>query len=512
MQVKIQETLQLDQLLATVASYTHSQVAAAAIQATPVLPDLAAVSAELALTHEAHALLAEDVRLTFFNLDELTVVKTKLTQGRLLTPAQLQVVLTLLTSWERLKRVLAARATQAPHLAELVAAVTPLRGLRQRLAQSVDEHGIRDAATPELAAIRQQLRQQRAKVQSEVARFIQKHPGQLQSRQVIRRDQHYGVQLKASYKHQFKGTVLGQSATGATVYFEPGSVTQSGRVLATLLEQEDAEVYQIVATLTGDLDAHWAELATQMASFSRLDQIFARGQYGLTLGAIRPQLNADQLVKIVGGRHPLLGTTAVPLNVTLPAGQSLMITGANSGGKTVVLKTIALFSLMIKMGLEVPAQPGTNLAVFDQLWLDIGDQQDLTAQLSTFSGEMTTLVDITANLRPNALVLLDEIGSGTDPDEGAALGIAIIADLLARQAKLIVTTHYSEIKRYAVATPAFITAAMAFDRQTLRPTYRLLLNQVGESEAMWLAARLGLDPRIVAAARARLAHSSTDLN
>jgi Mismatch repair ATPase (MutS family) len=163
---------------------------------------------------------------------------------------------------------------------------------------------------------------------------------------------------------------------------------------------------------------------------SQLDQIFARGQYGLEHQAILPKLNGQQALHIVNGRHPLLGEKAVPLNVTLTADQSLMITGANSGGKTVVLKTIALFSMMVKLGLEIPADEGTNLAVFDQVMIDIGDQQNMAAQLSTFSGEMTTLVNITNDLRPNALILLDEIGSGTDPEEGTALGIAIIQYLI----------------------------------------------------------------------------------
>lgn len=500
----IRQTLQLDQILATVAGYTHSEFAADQLKTTPVTAGLDAVRAQLTLTQEAHRLLANDVKLTFFDLDQLTVVKTKLDQGKLLNPEQLQTVLAVLTSWSRFKTVLQLKQELAPRLAERVTAVNALNGLRRRLEQSIDHHGIRDTATPELARLRQVKQQQTAKVKAAVAQFIQKHPRQLQSRQVIARDQHYGVQLKATYKNQFAGTVLGQSATGSTVYFEPGNVTQNGRELAATVAAEDAEVYQIIATLTGDIDEHWRDVQIQLQAFSQFDQIFARGQYGLQQSASVPQLNDEQAVTIVNGRHPLLGSQAVPLNVKLEADQSLMITGANSGGKTVVLKTIALFSLMIKVGLEIPADQGTDLAVFDQILIDIGDQQNMAAQLSTFSGEMTTLVAITNDLRPNALVLMDEIGSGTDPEEGAALGIAIIDDLVKRHAKLVVTTHYSEIKQYAVDAPEFVTGAMAFNRETLRPEYRLLLNQVGESEAMWLAARLGLQPQIVAAARQRL--------
>ena len=181
-----------------------------------------------------------------------------------------------------------------------------------------------------------------------------------------------------------------------------------------------------------------------------------------------------------------------------------MITGANSGGKTVVLKTIALFALMIQVGLEIPAAAGTEIPVFTQVWLDIGDNQSLAAQLSTFAAEMTTLVTMTDAIKPNALVLLDEIGSGTDPEEGSALSIAIIDYLRVQQATIIATTHFSAIKQYAVDCQTFMTATMAFDRQTLAPTYQILLNQVGASEAIWLAERLGLSPAILTAARQRL--------
>lgn len=500
----INQTLQLDQILATVADYTHSQVAAQQLQRPTVQRGLTAVQHQLTLTHEAHQLLAANVTLTFFDLDQLTVIKTKLDQGHLLTVAQLQVVLAALVSWQRLVTVLTQHAQLAPTLSRYVQPQPGINGMRRRLEQMLNEHGLRDDATPELADLRQRKQKLAQKIQAGVNQFIQKHPHELQSRQVSQRDQHYVVQLKANYKHRFTGSLLGQSSTGSTVYFEPGTVTKLGSQFAQVVGEEEAEVYQIVATLTGDVAEHWPELQQRAQALSELDQIFARGQYGLDQAAIQPQLNDEQRIKIVAGRHPLLGDQAVLLDVALAPTESLMITGANSGGKTVVLKTIALFSLMIKVGLEVPAESGTTLAVFDQILIDIGDQQNLAAQLSTFSGEMTTLVQITDQLRPNALVLMDEIGSGTDPEEGAALGIAIIDDLIQRHAKLIVTTHYSEIKRYAVAEPQFVTAAMAFNRETLRPEYRLLLHQVGESEAMWLAARLGLKPSILEKARARL--------
>lgn len=504
MTTTIQKTLQLDTILNAAAQFTHSDYAAQQLRQTPIQSDFATVRAHLKLTQEAHRLLAQNVMLTFFDLDQLTVVKTKLDQGRLLTVEQLKAVQAALVNWQRLGIVLNQHAQDLPQLMALLAQQPPLTGLRDRLDDVLDRNGIRDEATPELAQLRKDQAKQTRQIQQQLAQFVGKHRHELQGQQLIRRDQHYCVQLKATYKHKFKGTVMGQSATGSTVYFEPSTVAKTGLALAATMDAQDAEVYQILATMTGDVEDHWADLQKQIELLSQLDQIFARAQYGLEQHAILPKLNQAQKIHIVNGRHPLLGPTAVPLNVTLSTAQSLMITGANSGGKTVVLKTIALFSLMVKVGLEIPADEGTNLAVFDQVAIDIGDQQNLAAKLSTFSGEMTTLVGITNQLRPNALVLLDEIGSGTDPQEGTALGIAIIQYLIEHGAKLIVTTHYTGIKDYAVAQPHFVTGAMAFNRQTLAPEYRLLLNQVGASEAMWLAERLGLKPEILAAAKAQL--------
>ncbi|VDG17538.1 hypothetical protein [Lactobacillus koreensis] [Lactiplantibacillus mudanjiangensis] len=501
---KIKQLIQLNQVLTQVASYTHSQVAADELITTLGSHDFQTVKAELTLTHEAHRLLANSVLLTFFDLDQLTAIKTKLDQGLLLNASQLGLLGDFLTSSQRLAMTLGQYQSLAPKLTSLIAPVTGLRGLQRELTRVIQHGQVADDATPELRRLRQQLKQQRQQVKAALTTFIQKHPQAVQSRRLITRNDHVCVQLKASYRQKFAGQLIDQSGSGSTVFFEPKVAVQRGAELANLQAAADAEVYQLLATLTGDIQTHWNQLLQQQQLVSRLDQIMARGEYGLAIDAHVPVLNQDQHVKIVEGRHPLLKTKAVPLTVELDSQQGLMITGANSGGKTVVLKTIALFVLMIQVGLEVPAEAGTSLPVFDQVWLDMGDNQSLAAQLSTFAAEMTTLVEMTANIRPNALVLLDEIGSGTDPEEGSALSIAIIEYLRQQQATIIATTHFSAIKQYAVTCPTLTTATMAFNPQTLRPTYQLVLNQVGASEAIWLAERLGLRPDILQAARQRL--------
>ena len=503
--MNLNEITQLDQILTTVATYTHSKRAAAALQATPRLTDIAAVQAQLTLTAEAHQLLAANVTLTFFDLDQLTALQTKLDQGLLLTAQQLGLISDFLTSLQRLKQTLQTHQTLAPKIVAMLAPASRLSGLQGHLAQAIAHGQVADGATPTLADLRQQIQQQRHQVQTALTQFVQKHPQAVQSRRLITRNDRVCVQLKASYKNRFSGQAVDQSDTGSTVFFEPATAAKKGAQLSHLLADESAEVYQLLATLTGDVQERWPELTKNQDLLCQLDQLMARGQYGLATHSQLPALNVNQHIKIIAGRHPLLGPHAVPLDIELTPQQGLMITGANSGGKTVVLKTIALFALMVEVGLELPADAGTEMAVFSQFWIDIGDNQSITAQLSTFAAEMTTLVKMTADIQPNALVLLDEIGSGTDPEEGSALSIAIIEYLRQQQATIIATTHFSAIKAYAVDCPTFMTATMAFDPKTLRPTYRLLLHQVGASEAIWLAERLGLAQPIIDAARERLA-------
>jgi len=504
--MNIKQITQLDQILETVAAYTHSQQAATALQTAPAITELTAVQQQLTLTAEAHRLLANDVLLTFFDLDQLAGLQDKLDQGLLLNAQQLGLISDLLTNLQRLKTVLKLHQSLAPQLVELMSPATQLSGLQGRLAHVIVHGQVADDATPELAEIRKRIRKQRQQVQTALTQFVQKHSQAVQSNRLITRNDRVCIQLKASYKHRFSGQTVDQSGSGSTIFFEPAAVAKKAAVLSDLIADENAEIYQLLATLTGDVLDHWDDLTQNRELLSQFDQIMARGRYALETNSRVPELNATQHIKIVAGRHPLLGDKAVPLDVELTSRQGLMITGANSGGKTVVLKTIALFALMIQFGLELPVAAGTQMAVFSQFWVDIGDNQSIAAQLSTFAAEMTTLVEMTDHIQPNALVLLDEIGSGTDPEEGSALSIAIIDYLRQHQATIIATTHFSAIKSYAVDCPGFMTATMAFDPQTLQPTYRLLLHQVGASEAIWLAERLGLAQPIITAAHQRLAN------
>jgi len=299
----IQETLQLDVILNAVAALTHSDYAAERLRQTPVQSTLADVRRELALTHEAHQLLAQDVLLTFYDLDQIAVIRTKLDQGRLLTVEQLKAVQATLVNWRRLSIVLRQHTTEIPQLMALLAKQPPLSGLRDRLDDVLDLNGIRDDATPELAQLRKDKDKQSRQIQQQLSQFISKHSHEIQGKQLIRRDQHYCVQVKATYKNRFKGTVMGQSATGSTVYFEPATVSKTGLALAATLAGEDAEVYQILATMTGDVEDNWRELQKQIELLSQLDEIFARGQYGLEHNAILPKLNGQQVVHVVKRRH-----------------------------------------------------------------------------------------------------------------------------------------------------------------------------------------------------------------
>lgn len=306
---------------------------------------------------------------------------------------------------------------------------------------------------------------------------------------------------KPPIKKQITGTIIELSSKGTTAYIEPSSVSRWNEQLTYHKMIEEAEVYQILATLTGLLAEAFPQIQQNLEIIAEFDQIFARGKFSRELNGITPKINAEGYIRLVSAKHPLI-EQAVPLDLTIGKDyRGLTITGPNAGGKTVVLKTVALLTLMTMIGLQIPAHEGTEIAIFDQIFVDIGDSQSIENALSTFSGHMQNISEILRQTRKNSLILLDELGSGTEPNEGAALAIAIMEEFYQKGSILITTTHYGEIKRFTELHPDFITAAMDFDAQHLTPKYRLLIGQTGESNALWIAKKMDLSDQIIGKAQ-----------
>lgn len=371
----------------------------------------------------------------------------------------------------------------------------------------IDEDEISDDASASLKHIRRQIGQMNDKVHSSLSGMVNGSlRSYLQDALITMRGDRYCIPVKAEYRSQVPGMIHDQSSTGSTLFIEPMAIVKLNNDLKELYGKEQEEIQVILARLSAEASAYIDSIRTDYTVLTTLDFIFAKGALALDMNAGRPLFNSEGRIHIREGRHPLLDKKhVVPITVSLgDAFDLLIITGPNTGGKTVSLKTVGLFCLMGQAGLHIPARDRSELAVFTDIYADIGDEQSIEQSLSTFSSHMTNIVSFLKKVDENSLVLFDELGAGTDPTEGAALAASILQYLHERGIRTMATTHYSELKVYALSTPGVENACCEFDVNTLRPTYRLLLGIPGKSNAFAIAGKLGLPDHIINDARSRL--------
>lgn len=371
----------------------------------------------------------------------------------------------------------------------------------------IDEDEFSDDASPNLRHIRRQINQINDKIHATLSGMVNGSlRTYLQDALITMRGDRYCIPVKAEYRGQVSGMIHDQSSTGSTLFIEPMAVVKLNNDLKELYGKEQEEIQAILARLSADASAYVEDLRADYTILTTLDFIFARGALALAMNASQPIFNTERRIHIREGRHPLLDKKdVVPITITLGDDFDLLIvTGPNTGGKTVSLKTVGLFSLMGQAGLHIPALDRSELAVFTDIYADIGDEQSIEQSLSTFSSHMTNIVSFLKKVDENSLVLFDELGAGTDPTEGAALAASILHYLHERGIRTMATTHYSELKIYALTTPGVENACCEFDVETLRPTYHLLIGIPGKSNAFAIAGKLGLPDYIIKDARLRL--------
>ncbi len=383
--------------------------------------------------------------------------------------------------------------------------LTPLSNEIERCIISEDE--ISDDASSALKHIRRSINNLNDRVHTTLSGLVNGSlRTYLQDALITMRGDRYCIPVKAEYRSQVQGLIHDQSASGSTLFIEPMAIVKLNNDLKELYVQEQDEIRKILASLSEEAAQYIEEIRTDYRSLTDLDFIFARGALALTMRASRPILNEEGRIRIREGRHPLLDQKkVVPITVSLGDEFSLLIiTGPNTGGKTVSLKTVGLLTLMGQAGLHIPAGDRSEIAVFRQVYADIGDEQSIEQSLSTFSSHMTNIVSFLKKVDDRSLVLFDELGAGTDPTEGAALAIAILSHLHKRNIRTMATTHYSELKIYALSTPGVENACCEFDVENLRPTYRLLIGIPGKSNAFAISGKLGLPDYIIDDAKKRL--------
>ena len=464
------------------------------------------VKKNLEETNEALDLLIRKGNPPFEGLHDTREALERAKKGGVLTPGQLLRVSGMLRCSRNFKSFISRKDDEVSYknLEDLEGLLIPIKTLEVAIDDAIlSEEDISDKASATLYSIRKSLKEKNSSVREKINSIVRANSKYLQDSLYTMRGDRYVLPVKAEYKGAVPGLVHDQSSTGATLFIEPMSLVNLNNEIKELKLKEKAEIERILDALSTKVKENITECVNNSKILMQLDFIFAKGKYASSMNGILPEINEERKFDIIGAKHPLIDAkVVVPSDIHLgDKFTTLMITGPNTGGKTVTLKTVGLLHLMALSGLLIPAKEGSSIAFFTKVFADIGDEQSIEQSLSTFSSHMTNIVSILENADNQSLILFDELGSGTDPTEGAALAVAIIETLSLRGSRVIATTHYSELKGYALKTEGVENASVEFDIETLKPTYRLLIGVPGKSNAFEISKRLGLNNNVIDVAK-----------
>ncbi|QKG85145.1 endonuclease MutS2 [Kroppenstedtia pulmonis] len=499
MEDKTARMLDFDAVKKELCRYALSEEAKAVIRNMKPCFQQQAVKQQMQETTEAKAILKKG-NVPVHSMSGVTQMLDQFNRGVIFTPSQFEGILQFIQSGNRLKRFMKEKASFGPAVSNYAEVIHELEELEKAIATSIRNGGVDDHASKELAKIRKQIVVHEQRIKDMVNKIVHSSATRkyLQESFVSQRHGRYVIPVKKEYQKQIDGQVLDSSASGSTVYIEPKGVQKEQEKVLRLKTEEAMEVQRILSVLTGIAEAHEGELRSNAEILVHYDFVFAKAKYSKALDAHPVEIVDSSILDLKNARHPLLHREAKPLDIQLGERfRTLVITGPNTGGKTVALKTAGLLTVMALSGLHVPASEESRVGLFEHVFIDIGDGQDMEQSLSTFSSQMTNVIDMLTKVNRHSLVLLDELGAGTDPAEGMGLATAILERFNEKEAKTIATTHYNDIKSYANRHPDFENARMEFDLKTLMPLYRLTIGKPGESQAFQIARLLGLPPEVL---------------
>ncbi|MFD3272493.1 endonuclease MutS2 [Paenibacillus dendritiformis] len=508
MDSKILNTMDYHKILASLANHAVTGLGEQAALNLRPSSDLEDVKLRLQATDEAMTVERLKGGLPLVGVKDIRGALKRARIQAMLSSTELWDISALLFAARRTKRHIASvhEEEAIPLLQDLAETISDQKQLEEDIRQCIDEQGeILDQASFELAAIRRELRIGETRIREKLEAMIRSSNAakMLQEQLITIRNDRYVIPVKQEYRSHYGGIVHDQSGSGATLFIEPEAIVAMNNKLRETKLREEREIERILSRLTEQVGLLADVLEYDTGAVETLDFMFAKARLAREMKASLPRMNDRGFLKLRKARHPLIpADQVVPIDVELGNSYtSILVTGPNTGGKTVTLKTIGLLNLMAMSGLFIPAEDGSQMCVFDAIYADIGDEQSIEQSLSTFSSHLTNIIRILEQMTPKSLVLLDEVGAGTDPAEGSALAIAILEHIHRLGCRMVATTHYSELKAYAYERKGVINASMEFDVQTLRPTYRLLVGVPGRSNAFAIAERLGLPKPIIDHAR-----------
>lgn len=502
MEKRVLKTLEYDKILAMLRERASCCISRELVDTMEPSGDFDTVERELKLTAEAETLFYKTGRSPVDDFPDMRHCLERMHAALFLSTGELLGIASCLKAARIAKDILAKEVGEESYLYNLAGLLITHRSAEEEINRCIiNEDEIFDGASPALARIRRAMRLANEKVREKLNSMIRSTAYQkyLQEPIITIRNGRFVIPVKQEYRQQVPGLIHDQSSSGATLFIEPSAVVELGNEYKKLLAEEADEIERILTELTAMLAPYADEIREDLNIMGQIDLVFAKAKLSRELNAVMPRLNRNNYVRIVRGRHPLIpADRVVPIDIWIGRDyRSLIITGPNTGGKTVTLKIVGLFALMVQSGIFVPANEGSEFPVFEHIYADIGDEQSIEQSLSTFSSHMKNIVGILDKADENSLVLLDELGAGTDPIEGAALAMSILEELNDRHCICVSTTHYSEIKAFAMTHEGMENASMEFDIDRLCPTYRLYIGIPGKSNAFEISSRLGLPNSII---------------